>query len=124
MHRDFLTALAPLDIEPRHVGTLRGLRALGPATQGQLARLLDVSPATVVQIVDHLERRGLVARERDPEDRRAYRLRLQPAADAVVAEATSLSRAIVDGPLGGVQGRDRRDLVRLLRTFLAGAPAG
>ena len=124
VHRDFLAALAPLDIEPRHVGTLRALRALGPATQGQLARLLDVSPATVVQIVDHLERRGLVARERDPEDRRAYRLRLQPAADAVVAEATSLSRAIVDGPLGGVQGRDRRDLVRLLRTFLAGAPAG
>ncbi len=119
IHREFLAALGPLDIDPRHVGTMRALRAAGPATQGQLAAMLEVSPATVVQIVDHLEARGLVARERDPDDRRAYRLHLRPEATAVVAEAASISRAVVDARLGGPQGRDRQDLTRLLRKFLA-----
>ncbi len=119
IHREFLAALGPLDIDPRHVGTMRALRAAGPATQGQLAAMLEVSPATVVQIVDHLEARGLVARERDPDDRRAYRLHLRPEATAVVAEAASISRAVVDARLGGPVGRDREDLTRLLRKFLA-----
>ena len=64
-------------------------------------------------------RAGLVARERDPDDRRAYRLHLRPEATAVVAEAASISRAVVDARLGGPEGRDREDLTRLLRKFLA-----
>jgi DNA-binding MarR family transcriptional regulator len=80
--------------------------------------MLAVSPATVVQIVDDLERRGLVSRERDPADRRAYRLHLRPEAAAVVERATALSVSVVDGRLGGRSGKDRRDLVRLLRLFL------
>lgn len=123
IHREFLTALQPLGIDPREVGTLRALQAAGPATQGQLARMLEVSPATVVQIVDHLEQRGLVSRERDPADRRAYRLHLLPEASTVLAQATRLSTTVVDGRLGGPEGRDRQDLVRLLRKFLASSPA-
>jgi DNA-binding MarR family transcriptional regulator len=118
VHREFTAALEPLDIEPRHVGTMRALRAAGPSTQGQLAEMLAVSPATVVQIVDDLERRGLVSRERDPADRRAYRLHLRPEAAVVVERATALSVSVVDGRLGGRSGKDRRDLVRLLRLFL------
>ena len=120
IHREFLTALGPLDIDPRHVGTMRALRAAGPVDPGAARRLLDVSPATVVQIVDHLEARGLVARERDPDDRRAYRLHLRPPAAAVVAEAASIARAdrttrASAGPRAG----HRDDLTRLLRKFLA-----
>ena len=53
-----------------------------PSPRATSAQLLDVSPATVVQMVDHLENAGLVTRERDPFDRRAYLLHLQPAAAA------------------------------------------
>jgi DNA-binding MarR family transcriptional regulator len=117
-HREFLAALQPLDIEPRHYGTLRALRVAGPATQGQLAGLLDVSPATVVQIVDHLEQRGLVDRRRDPVDRRAYRLHLTVDADKVVDEADPISDALLADRIGGPGSQDRRDLVRLLRELL------
>ncbi len=34
IHREFASALEPLDVEPRHLGTLRALRIVGPATQG------------------------------------------------------------------------------------------
>lgn len=123
LHRELLTALEPLDIEPRHFGTLRALRAAGPVTQGQLSELLDVSPASVVQIVDHLERRGLVARRRDTEDRRAYRLHLLPAADAVIDEASRIAATVHDSRYGGPTSRARQDLVRLLGKFLATQPA-
>ena len=80
LHREFLAALTPLGIERGTLGTLRSLSVAGPMTQGDLGQLLDVSPATVVQPVDHLERAGMVARERNPLDRRAYLLHLRPAA--------------------------------------------
>ena len=117
-HREYAAALQPLGIEPRHSGTLRALRTVGPATQGDLASLLDVSPATVVQIVDQLERRGLLTRERDPVDRRAYRLHLRPESDAVVAEVEEISARLLDDRLGGRRGTGRRDLARLLRLLL------
>jgi DNA-binding MarR family transcriptional regulator len=119
-HREFMAALQPLDIEPRHFGTMRALRAAGPATQGQLARLLDVSPATVVQTIDHLEARGLVTRERDPSDRRAYRLHLTPEADRVLERAATIGAELVPQWIGDAHGPDLRDLVRLLPLLLTG----
>jgi DNA-binding MarR family transcriptional regulator len=118
MHRELLTALEPLGIEPRHFGTLRALRAAGPVTQGQLGALLDVSPASVVQIVDHLQDLGLVERQRDPDDRRAYRLHLLPPSAAVLTEASAVADTLNDDRYGGPRTRARADLVRLLQKFL------
>jgi DNA-binding MarR family transcriptional regulator len=122
-HREFLTALQPLAIEPRHFGTMRALRIVGPATQGELGALLDVSAATVVQIIDHLEERGLVTRERDPADRRVYRLHLTADAERVVEEATTISLHVLADRFGGAGSPDRKDLVRLLRLLLPEAPS-
>jgi len=51
-----------------HVGHSPGLK------QVELAERLDVEPITACRIVDRLEEAGLVERQRDPEDRRAWRL--------------------------------------------------
>lgn len=42
----------------------------GPMTTGMLAQAVSLSPATVTGILDRMERRGLVTRERRPEDKR------------------------------------------------------
>ena len=117
-HRDFRGLLAPLGLDPRDVGALRCLRAAGSASQSELAGLLDVSAATVVEIVDHLERAGLVTREADG-DRRVHRLRLQPAALPVLERCLTLSRRLLQDRLGGDGSPDRGDLVRLLGALLA-----
>lgn len=119
-HREFATALAPLGIEPRHFGTLRALAIVESATQGEVAGLLDVSAATVVQIADDLEQRGLVARQRDPSDRRVQRLHVTAEAVDVVEEASRLSSQLFEDRLGGPRSPDRTDLIRLLRLLLAG----
>jgi len=118
-HREFMAALRPLGIEPRHFGLMRALRTMGPSTQGEVAAMLDVSPAAVVQLVDDLEERGQVERRRDPADRRAYRLHLTAGSRAVLDKASLISAGVLADRLGGPRSRDRKDLVRLLRLLLA-----
>jgi DNA-binding MarR family transcriptional regulator len=68
------------------MGVLWRLRAQGSTTLGDLAESLDVSPRNITGLVDHLERDALVERFPDPEDRRAIRVRLTPAAKQKLSE--------------------------------------
>lgn len=68
------------------VGVLWMIRAKGPLTLGDLATALDFSPRNITGLVDHLERDGLVERFPDPEDRRATRVRLAAAGEALMAK--------------------------------------
>lgn len=47
-----------------------------PAALGELASLLDCARSNVTQLMDRLERRGLVSRAYDPTDRRGVRAAL------------------------------------------------
>ncbi|HYZ89004.1 MAG TPA: MarR family transcriptional regulator [Myxococcales bacterium] len=47
----------------------------GPLSPSALAERASLHPATMTGILDRLERGGWVVRERDPEDRRAVRVR-------------------------------------------------
>ena len=49
---------------------LREITTGGSLTTGTLARAMALSPATLTGILDRLEARGLVSRERRPEDKR------------------------------------------------------
>jgi DNA-binding MarR family transcriptional regulator len=57
-----------------HLNVLIVLNAEGPLTMRGLAEALDVSQASATGIVDRMEQRGLVTRERDAEDRRVIRV--------------------------------------------------
>jgi DNA-binding MarR family transcriptional regulator len=54
---------------------LWGLKA-GACRAGQLAQQAKISPSTITEIVEGLERDGFVRRETDPSDRRAVRVAL------------------------------------------------
>jgi DNA-binding MarR family transcriptional regulator len=66
------------------VSRMPGLR------QVDLADQLDVEPITLCRIVDRLEDAGLVARRRDPEDRRAWRLEVTDKAVPLVEQLRAL----------------------------------
>ncbi|MBS42507.1 MAG: hypothetical protein CMH83_04940 [Nocardioides sp.] len=100
VHRRFASALEPLDLEPRHVGALTALTGAPAITQAELARLLGTSAASVVQMVDGLEDRGLVERRRDPVDRRVQRLHVTDAGHARLAELPDVRRSAGEALLG------------------------
>jgi DNA-binding MarR family transcriptional regulator len=120
MHRAFLTALEPLGIEPRDFGTLVALAATGPVSQAELARHMGVSGASMVQIVDDLEHRGLVQRRRLVTDRRTQVLYALPEVPEVLTEAARLAEDIT-GPLFDALSSARTRRLLVLTQRLAAA---
>jgi len=59
-------------------------------SQIKLADLLDISPMTLVRLIDRLQARGLVERRPDPGDRRVYRLYLGAGAHPVIDQLWQL----------------------------------
>ncbi len=68
----------PLSKPERHMLINLGI----PRRMGEMAEDLNTLPSTVTAVADGLEAKGLVLRERDPRDRRAWQLRLTPSGEA------------------------------------------
>ena len=91
-----------------HLNVLFVLSAEGPLPMSRLADLLDVSQASATGIVDRMEQRGLVVRERADDDRRVIRVVLSPQGEALIA---------------GVAAEHRDKLARLLEALPEGDAA-
>jgi DNA-binding MarR family transcriptional regulator len=113
----FDSALDPLGIEARHFGALATIVAEAPCTQQRVADRLGVTGPVVVQVVDDLERRGLVARERNPADRRSYALQPTAKGRATLRRTRTAIDAVaatIAEPLGPDGDAELRGLLRLL----------
>ena len=64
---------------------LFALEAAGPASQKELQNKLTVSSASITELINKLEKQGLVLRTRDEKDRRRVLLTLTPAGFAKAA---------------------------------------
>jgi DNA-binding MarR family transcriptional regulator len=120
MHRAFSEALIPLGIVPAHFGLLTTLASLGPVPQAEIGRRLGVSGASVVQMVDDLEARGLIERKRLEGDRRTQVVHLRPGAAEVLAQAGQLAGQTLAQRLGTLDPRETERLVLLLQRFVTG----
>ena len=68
--------IAGFGISPPHFGILRWIHANEGKNQRELASHLGVVPSRLVVLLDELETKGLVARERSVQDRRSQQLQL------------------------------------------------
>ncbi|WP_218011095.1 MarR family transcriptional regulator [Herbidospora mongoliensis] len=64
-----------LDLRPVDRDCLYLISRHGPMTPSALAKLTGLHPATMTGVLDRLEKSGWIARERDPQDRRAVLIR-------------------------------------------------
>ena len=83
--------------------------------QVELAERLDVEPITACRIVDRLEDAGLVERQRDPEDRRAWRLVLTAKAAPILEKLRLLAEEMSAEAFAGLSS----DEVENMRSVLA-----
>ena len=73
------------DLTVSQFGALESLYHLGPMCQTTLGAKLLRSGGNITMVVDNLEKRGLVHRERDPQDRRMTVITLTKAGEEVIA---------------------------------------
>jgi len=111
--------LAALGLSGRQYLILAVLGTDAPPSQLELAGLCGLLPAQVVPVLDELERRGLVARQRSEEDRRRSVVRLTPAGEESLAKADELARSIEDTLFGELDAAARDQLHGTLRAALA-----
>ena len=105
------------------VGALSALRVVGPPhrlSPTSLGRGLMMSSAGVTSRIDRLERRGLVRRLPDPDDRRGVIVELTDEGLALVDQAVEAVTESDRQLLGRLDGQEMTDLEELLRKLLAG----
>jgi MarR family transcriptional regulator, transcriptional regulator for hemolysin len=85
--------------------------------QAALAERMGIEPMTLVNYLDRLERRGLIAREPDPSDRRAKIVRVTPAAEPFLERLEAVARGVRRQAVSGLPEREmeaaRRALERI-----------
>ncbi|HYZ01631.1 MAG TPA: MarR family transcriptional regulator [Candidatus Binatia bacterium] len=99
----------------------RLLRRLVPGPQGQteLGRQLNLSPASMTRLIDRLEERGLVARQRDVGDRRRVTVRLEPLGRTLLGEAHGLQGSAVERAIDAMSEEARERLIEVLEDLVA-----
>ena len=70
--------------------------------QSELAEILDIQPITLTRLIDRLCDNGLIERRSDPNDRRAKRLFLTPAARPVLEKFNVLTKDMMADVLAGI----------------------
>jgi len=79
--------------------------------QSELAEMLDLQPITLTRLLDRLCDSGMIERRADPNDRRAKRLFLTPAARPLLEQLGDLGETLMTTALAGV---DRESVERMV----------
>lgn len=82
--------------------------------QSELADVLDLQPISLTRLLDRLAENGLIERRPDPNDRRANRLYLTPAARPLLERLGQLSKGLMETVLAGLDRKSREQLLHNL----------
>ncbi|WP_412540811.1 MarR family winged helix-turn-helix transcriptional regulator [Longispora sp. K20-0274] len=115
----FAARISELGVDPPDVGLLRMIAGQPGRSQQSLAEQLGVVPSRVVVLVDGLQRRGLVERRRNPQDRRNYELHLTAEADRLMTRIREVAASHEDELCAGLDDDQRAQLTGLLETIAA-----
>lgn len=92
--------------------------------QSELAEMLDLQPITLTRLLDRLAENGLIERRADPNDRRANRLYLTPAARPLLNKLEKVGSELMGTVLEGLDGKAIERLLHdlgILKTNLRAA---
>ena len=126
MRREFYDRLEGSQLTQAEARALKNIAHNEGLKQRDLAELLEVQPITLARLIDRLEEDGLVERRPDPEDRRAYRLHVTPAAAPHLKAIEEVADEIRAHALADLNEKERAAAVAALAkirdTLRSGAP--
>ncbi len=110
--------LADAGLSESQFGVLEALLHLGPLHQRELAAKILRTHGNVTLVVDHLEKRGLVRRERGSTDRRYIRVHLTPEGESLVRGLFPAHAARLAEEMSVLSEDEQRELGRLCRRLM------
>ncbi len=96
-------------------GVLEALYHLGPLSQKELAEKILRSSGNITMVIDNLEKRNLVKRERNKEDRRFYTVRLTVGGRRLIGSLFPRHAAKVVEEMKALSRTEQEELSRLCR---------
>lgn len=115
-------ALANEGVRRQHFAVLTSLAEQGAASQAELGRRLSIDRSDLHALVSELEHDGLIARGRDPEDRRRNVVTLTTAGAAALRRLDAAVDQAQRDLLAPLPAPDRRALIGLLKRLHADHP--
>ena len=111
----FAERIRPLQLTPPQAGVLRRLAQFPGQSQRELADALGMHAPRLVALIDELEDRGLVARDRDPADRRNYAISLTDEGRQLLAQLGRVAGQHELAITAALDDDERAQLLALLR---------
>jgi len=121
VRRQFADLVEPYGITPQQFNVLRILRGAGADGMPTLevaARMIEQTPG-VTRLLDRLEAKELVRRQRCPKDRRQHLCWIAPKGLAVLQKLDAATVRAHEETMKGLRARDRVTFVRLLDAIRA-----
>lgn len=121
VRRQMARVVEPQEITLQQYNVLRILRGAGPEGIPTLSiseRMIEEAPG-ITRLLDRLEAKGLVRRQRCPEDRRQVLCWLTPAGQSILERLDGAVDEADDAVLGGLSAEEKAELVRLLDAIRA-----
>jgi DNA-binding MarR family transcriptional regulator len=112
--RRFGERVATADLTPPQAGLIRAVAQEPGRSQQALAAQLGTPATRLVALVDGLEKRGVLERRRNPDDRRLYAVHLTPAGEELLGQVGRLAAEHEADVLAALDPEERRTLAGLL----------
>ncbi len=110
-------ALAPLELRSRDFWLL-AIAGAGNVSQHEIAALTGLDPSSLVAVLDSLERRGWVRRQRNPRDRRMHWVQRTEAGDRLFNRALPRAQRAEAQQLAVLSAAQQRQLVTAMRKLV------
>ncbi len=115
IRRRIADKLDVLDVDERAVNVLAAIEHESARSQRALGDALAIDRTTMVGVIDRLEERGWVARERNPDDRRVWSVVLTEKGASTVEWLLTMRAEAEAEALAALTDHQASELVRLLR---------